>query len=131
MRAPRDDAAPRAHLLRDADVRGVGVELAGDGPCAGPPSFSEGGTVVRFETYSREQAAERFEIRIRDTLAPLTAQGDCEDPQRAATRIHRLLAAAGVADVNVRVENPGGPCFDPRSYEVAPGTVILHTDDRR
>jgi hypothetical protein len=118
-------------LLQDAGIRGVGIELAGDGPCAGPPSFSEGGTVVRFETYSREQAADRFEIRIRDALGPLPAQGDCEDPQRAAARARRLLAAAGVANVSVRVDNLGGPCFDPGGYELAPGTVILHTGGRR
>lgn len=118
-------------LLRDADVGGVGVELAGDGPCGGPPSFSEGGSVVRFETFSREQAAERYEVRIGMALEPLSAQGDCEDPQRAAARARRLLDGAGVSQLSVRIENPGGPCFEPGGYEFAPGAVILQTDGRR
>jgi hypothetical protein len=114
-------------LLRDADVGGVGVELAGDGPCAGPPSFSEGGAVVRLETYSRQQAADRYGVRkIDSALAPLSAQG-CEDPQRAAARARRLLAAAGLAHISVRVEDRGGACLDPGVYETAPGVVILYS----
>ena len=87
--------------------------------------------MVQFETFSREQAAERFEIRIGDVLGPLSAQGDCEDPQRAAARARQLLAAAGVSDITVRVENPGGPCFVRGGYEFAPGAVILQTGGRR
>jgi hypothetical protein len=119
------------NLLRDANVGGASVELAGDGPCAGPPSFSDGGAVVRLETVSREQAADRYEIRIRTALAPLSAQVDCEDPQRVAARARRLLAAAGVAHVSVRVENQGRSCFDPGGYELAPGTVILQAGGQR
>jgi len=128
--ACEDPSTALAHaraLMRDADVRGVGVELVGDGPCAGPPSFSEGGTVVQLESYSREQAAERYEVRIRDTLAPLSAERDCVDPHRAASEARRLLAAAGVADISVRVENPAGPCVDRNAYELAPGAVTIQT----
>jgi hypothetical protein len=119
-------------LLQDAGIRGVGVELAGNGPCAGPPSFDEGGTVVRFETYSREQAADRFESRKIDAaLEPLLAQGGCTDPQRAAARARRLLTAAGLAHISVQFKKLGGPCLDTAGYEVAPGTVILYTGGRR
>ncbi len=114
-------------LLRDANVRGVGVELAGNGSCAGPPSFTEGGDVVRLETMGRQQAADRFEIRISSVLEPLSSPSGCEDPQRAAARARRLLAAAGIADVSVRVEDHPGPCV----YELTPGAVILHTGGRR
>jgi hypothetical protein len=118
-------------LMREADVRGVGVELVGDGPCAGPPSFSEGGTVVQFESYSREQAAERYEVRIRDTLAPLSGKRDCVDPQRGAAEARRLLAAAGVAGITVRVESPAGPCVDRDGYELDAGKVTIRTSGRR
>jgi hypothetical protein len=50
-------------LLRDAGVTGVSVELAGSAPCAGAPSFSEGGMVVWLESLGREEAAARYELR--------------------------------------------------------------------
>ena len=114
-------------LLREAGVRGVGVELAGTGPCAGPPSFSEGGAVVRYETFSREHAADRYEFRITTALEPLAANGECEAPRRAAERARRLLADARVA---VRVETQAGPCFEPGGYRFAPGVVILQAGGR-
>jgi hypothetical protein len=116
------------NLVREAGVRGVPVELAGDGPCAGPPSFSEGGAVVRFESYSRVEAADRFEVRIGDTLLPLAETGGCEDPQRAAARARRLLADAGLGHLIVRVDEPSAPCFDPGGTTVTPAAVTLSTD---
>jgi hypothetical protein len=114
------------NLLRDANV-GVGVEFAGDGPCAGGPGFSEGGTVVQLERVSREEATYLYENRlISAALEPLSAQGECADPQRAAARARRLLAAAGLAHIDVRVRS-GGACVDPGVYELAPGAVIFGT----
>jgi len=118
-------------LLADAGVRGVPVELTGSGPCAGVPLFSEGGATVRIETVSRAEAGDAYERRlISAALDSLTARGDCEDPERAAVRARRLLAAAGLAHVRVRVADSGGPCFNAGVYEFAPGAVILYRAPR-
>ena len=114
-------------LLSEAGVRGVRVELTGSGPCAGVPSFSEGGATVRIETVSREQAADVYERRlISAALDSLSARGSCEDPNRAAARARRLLADAGLAHVRVRVADGGGPCFAAGAYEFASGAVVLY-----
>ena len=105
------------------------VELAGDGPCAGVYLF-DGGAVARIELLSRRDAGDYYEHRLIGTaLEPLDerAPSACEDPRRAAARARQLLRDAGLPHVTVRVEQRGGPCFDPGGYIVGHHEIVLST----
>jgi hypothetical protein len=114
-------------LLAGAGLRDFPVEPAGTGPCAGVYLFDDG-PVARIELLSRSAADDYYEHRlIAGALEPLerSEPSACQAPRRGAARARRLLRAAGLAHVAVRVERTGGPCLDAAGYVLGHDEVVL------
>jgi hypothetical protein len=86
----------------------------------------DGGSIARIELLSRAEAGDYHERRlIGIALAPLVSREPCLEPRRAAARARRLLRAAGLPDVSVRVEPQGGPCLESGGFVFGDHEVVL------